>query len=181
MSNKESKKEETGFWLLFEHAVNRSIPLLVILLMVVIILDNPLWEIYDLDRYETSMIIFSTIIFFFFFVDLFFKWQRIKRLGKFIRLYWIDILAVFPFYLGFRAYQEIAYFFLESGDITKAAQELTHESIILKEAKILKTLKETKPLLKIMKVTQGLIKIWSNRLCLAHYHLRELSRHKAHN
>jgi hypothetical protein len=176
--NTASDCNQSEFWLLFEHAVNRSIPVLVILLLLVIMLDNPLWEIYDLDRYETSMIIFSTAVFFFFIFDLFFKWQRIKKLGRFIRLYWIDILAVFPFYLCFRAYSGIAYFFLESGDITKAAQELVHESIILKEMDILKGLKETKPILKIIKVTQGMIKIWSNRLLLTHHHLKELSRHK---
>jgi hypothetical protein len=177
MHQNENLREETGFWLVFEHAVNRSIPLLVILLAAVLILDNPLWKIYDLDRYETAMIIFSVTIFFFFFCDLVFKWKKVRNIGKFVRLYWIDILAVFPFYLGFRAYSAIAYLFFEGEDITKTVQVLAREESIIRERKIIEELKGARPILKILKTIQSLVKIWINRLYLAHVHVKEMSRH----
>lgn len=175
-----AEEEDAGFQLLFERAVNRTIPILVILLAIVLILDNPFWTIYNLEHFGTAMFVFDAVIFFFFFADLVFKWRSVKKLDSFIRLYWIDIVAVFPFYLGFRAYQEVAYFFEVGGEIAESTQKLAHEAIILKESEMLKEAREAKPVLKAIKSVSKLIKIFKGRMLLTHWHLHDISRkHKA--
>src|SRR3989344_2285716 len=115
-----------------------AIPYLVLLLTILFILDNPFWTLLDLRRFDTALLVFDAVIIFFFTADLVFKWIRIHELKLFIKLYWIDILAVFPIYLILRTYSEVRSLFRIGEEITLTAQTLGHEAVMLRDAELLK-------------------------------------------
>ena len=80
----------------------------------------------------------------------------------FIRLYWIDILAVFPFYLIFRVYL----FFTEFVKTAEQAQKALHEFILIRETKLVEeSFKEAEILAKtgraerLLKLAQRFVRI----------------------
>ena len=119
----------------FEHFTDHIIPYLVLLLAAILIMDNPLWTLVDLHDYEPWVTVVDGVIVFFFVVDLLFKWEKTKNIRSFLRLYWLDIVAVFPFYLGFRAYTELAGILLAE-EVAEAGQKVAHEAVLLREAKL---------------------------------------------
>ncbi len=119
----------------FEHFTDHIIPYLVILLAVILVLENPFWTLVHLDAYEPVVTIVDSVIVFFFVVDLVFKWFKTRRIRKFLKLYWLDIVAVFPFYLGFRAYAELAGLFIVE-EFAETGQKVAHEAVLLREAKL---------------------------------------------
>jgi hypothetical protein len=121
----------------FEHFTDHVIPILVILLAVVLILENPLWTLLPVSHYEPWITIFDETIVFFFVADLVFKWVKTRNIRRFFRLYWIDMIAVFPFYLAFRAYAEVAAVFRIGEEVSETGQKLAHEAVLLREAKTL--------------------------------------------
>ena len=154
----------------FETLTHKVIPYLLIILGIIIILDNPLWTIYSLHDYETAFIIFDSIVIFFFVSDLLFKWEKVRNAKIFIRLYWIDIIAVFPFYLAFRIYGEVAGL-LKFADGFESAQKLAHESLLLKEANSLEELKvlsETRSFSEFTKLIQRSLRMIKARFYLTH-------------
>lgn len=139
------KKEETRVqWLMreFEHFTDHIIPYLVVLLAIVLILENPFWTLVHLEEYEPWITIFDSVIVFFFVVDLVFKWFKTRNIRKFFRLYWLDIVAVFPFYLAFRAYAQIVGVFRVGEELSETAQKLAHEAVLLREARMLREAEE---------------------------------------
>ncbi len=159
-----------------EIITHKVIPYLLIILAIIIILDNPLWIIYETSNFETSFIVFDIIIIFFFSVDLIFKWFRVKNARIFIELYWIDIIAVLPFYLVFRIYREISGL-LKFGEGIETGQKLAHESMLLKEAELLKEarvfeeaklVRETDPIIRIIRFSQRTLRILKARFYVTH-------------
>jgi len=140
------EKKVIGFWARFyrefEHFTDHVIPILVIMLAMVLILENPFWTILPLSHYKPWIGIFDGTIVFFFVADLVFKWFRTKNIRAFFRLYWLDIVAVFPFYLLFRAYAEIAGFFRIGEEVAESGQKLAHEAVLLREARSIKEAEE---------------------------------------
>lgn len=124
----------TGFAREFEHFTDHLIPFLVIGIAIVLILENPLWALVHLDEFEPWITIFDSVVVFFFVSDLVFKWLRTRELKKFVKLYWIDIVAVFPFYLFFRAYGELVGLLRIGEEATEATQKALHEAVLLREA-----------------------------------------------
>ena len=105
-----------------ESSVDASIPYLVLLLVGVVALElaapalahTPLVQALD------------TLVIAVFVVDLLFKYARHHEVEHFIKKYWIDILAVFPFFLFFRSLSSIlALLKLESG-VFAGAQTTMH-------------------------------------------------------
>lgn len=100
---------------------------------------------FHFEDYEPYATIADYFIISLFIVDLGFKWRHVHNLRKFFQFYWLDILAVFPFYLLTRTYLGFAQF-LGGADL----QEVLHtvaglrESRILKEIKVLRTLRGIK-------------------------------------
>ena len=169
-------------WL--EKFTNRIIPFLVILLAVLLIIDNPFWKLVDLQEHQLALDIFDGIIVFFFVIDLTYKWFKVRKIPRFIRLYWIDIIAVFPFYLGFRVYREIADFFRIGEEVTETAQKIAHETILLKETELLKEqrllrdtelLKETKPGIRFLRFVQRLLRALKGRFYVTHLGMKKES------
>ncbi len=126
----------------FEHFTDHIIPYLVVALAIVLVLENPFWTLVHLGEYEPWITIFDSVIVFFFVVDLIFKWFKTKNVRTFFKLYWLDMVAVFPFYLAFRAYAQIAGIFRIGEEISETAQKLAHEAVLLREARMFREAEE---------------------------------------
>jgi len=159
------------FLLKFERLTRKIIPYFIVLLLFIIIIENPFWSIIDLEPYSLEISIMDSVIVFFFVADLIFKWMKTRKIRKFLRLYWIDILAVFPFYLIFRAYS----LFLGVAGITETAQEIVHETVLVRESKALEeakvgeeALKEAKPFSRILRASQRILRAMKGRFYLTY-------------
>lgn len=111
-----------------EVIVDKSIPYLLLLLLVLILLEIFFKE--TAEHYALQIDIADYFIIFAFVIDLTFKYMRVKNIKKFIRHFWLDILAVFPFFLVFRVFEAIAG--LVSTTISEGVasfQAILHESI----------------------------------------------------
>jgi len=109
-----------------EDIVDKSIPYLVALLLVII-----LGEIFYNDffsQYQNTIDIIDWVIVGFFVVDLAFKYIRIKNAKIFLKRHWIEIIAVFPFFLLFRLVEELVLFF-RFGIGLRESQEILHTGV----------------------------------------------------
>lgn len=89
----------------FEIFVDKSIPYLLGILLLVII-----WEIFFHEfmvKYHTAVQIIDWIIIAFFAIDLGFKYNRMRNFPKFLKSSWLEIIAIFPFFLVFRFFEGI--------------------------------------------------------------------------
>ncbi len=119
-----------------EKFVHKAMPFMLALLAVLIIMD--LANI--ADQYNNQLLYLDYMIVTFFVADLWFKWVRTKNMVTFVKLYWIDIIAVFPFYTVFRVYAIAA----ELAAAGESTQKILHEAILLRETRVLKELEYTK-------------------------------------
>lgn len=164
--------------------VDKAIPYMLVLLTVIIILEFTRYA----EPLHTPIIIADYIIITFFVVDLVFKWRHTRKVVPFIKLYWLDIIAVFPFYLVFRA-------FLVAREIVAAgetAQKALHEVALLREARLLREaefLREFRVLreaeagakyareVRLLRGVPRFLRLWKARFYLVHHHIRERSAH----
>lgn len=116
-----------------EVLIDRSIPYLLVLLTALIIIDFTHWG----EQYHGVIVWADSFIVAFFVADLAFKWRRTRDVLKFVKWYWIDIVAVFPFYAVFRLYREV----FVAGE---QAQKMLHEAVLLRETKLLREAEMTK-------------------------------------
>lgn len=154
-----------------ERFVNHSIPWILVLLTLIIIVDfTPLAA-----EYHLWLVIGDYFVIAFFVADLFFKWFHVRKIGKFIRLYWIDILAVFPFYVFFRFYGVLR----EAVSAGEEVQKIVHEAQLAKEARLLR---EYESVARFAKETRFLragvrfLRLLRLRWYLTHLHLHIASR-----
>ena len=80
-----------------EHYVDKSIPYLLGLLLIMIILE--LVYKTEAEKYSLYIDIIDYFIIFVFVIDLAFKYNRTRNVKKFLKTYWIEIIAILPFYL----------------------------------------------------------------------------------
>lgn len=117
-------------------------PALIVLLVIILI------EIGFSDtahHYHAQIVAADAIIILLFVVDLCFKWARTRKIKPFLKRYWLDILAVFPFFLIFRAFEGISILFGSALEIGENTQKIIHESLelekegskVLREAEII--------------------------------------------
>ena len=83
--------------------VDKLIPYLLLLLVLVII--GEIFYNEFMLKYNTIVQILDWFIIFVFVIDLIFKYNRTKDIPKFFRASWIEIIAVFPFFLIFRLFE----------------------------------------------------------------------------
>ena len=117
----------------------------------------------------------------FFVIDLMFKWHHTPKLSKFVKLYWIDIIAVFPFYLLFRVYF-VARELIGAGE---QIQKVLHEAVLLRETKILRQAGITSTFAKQGRIVQTIarsLRILRARWYITHWHIQKVSKgyRKAH-
>jgi hypothetical protein len=110
-----------------EYITDRIIPYTLIVLFIIIIIDILFKE--NIGKYVIIIEILDGIIITIFLVDLYFKYQRVKNFKKFLRKYWLDIIAVFPLFLVFRMFEEIVILsnLLKESLIT--GQKVVHEGV----------------------------------------------------
>jgi len=155
----------------FEHFTDKIIPYLLIALAILLILENPFWTLVHLEEYEPGITIFDYTIVTFFVVDLIFKWFKVRRVGTFLKMYWLDIIAVFPFFFFFRLYLRLGTL-LRIGEGISEAQKVAHEAVLIREvslirevelAKETRLLKETRPLIRLLRVVQRFLRVLKGR------------------
>jgi hypothetical protein len=164
----------------FEHFTDHAIPWLVLALAVVLVLENPFWSLVHLHEYEPWISIFDGVIVFFFVMDLIFKWLKTRDIREFFRLYWLDIVAVFPFYLAFRAYAEVAAIFRVGEEFAKTGQEIAHETVLIREARMLREAealsKEARVVARETQSAGRMLRLVKGRLYTSHQALVEIHR-----
>ncbi len=109
-----------------ELIVDISIPYLLVLLTFLIIVEFFLTK--AAEKYSLFFDIFHGLILFIFVLDLIFKYQRTRTLKQFFTHYWLDILAVFPFYLVFRLFEQLTLLFRFS-ELAQESQKILHEGL----------------------------------------------------
>lgn len=156
----------------FEWFTDLIIPYLLIALAIELAVDNPLWQLYDLHYLEPFITYFDYFILFFFVTDLVFKWFHVRNVIKFVKLYWLDILAVLPFYFAFRVYARIAALAAVGEEIAEA-QKVAHEVVLAREARLLREaemiareerlLREARPLTRFIRTIERGLRFLSGR------------------
>jgi len=142
-----------------EVVVDRLVPPAVILLLIVIIIEFFFHNI--AETYHTYVLIADYAIIVIFIIDLLFKYLRIRNFPKFLRTSWLDIIAVFPFFLIFRAFETII-ILAEIQREVKNVQMVLHESVeiskgaskIIKEAEAAGKISRVKTILRMFKGLQ---------------------------
>ena len=108
--------------------VDKVIPYLIILLLGILIID--LFYQDTAEKYHTPLYAADIIIIGFFILDLAFKYNRVRDVPLFVRKYWLDILAVFPFFLLLRVFEESL---LISERSALTLRNLLHAGLIVEE------------------------------------------------
>jgi hypothetical protein len=113
-----------------EVVVDKAIAPSLIVLLAIIVLELGMQEFVEQHGLATYLKIADWAIITLFVTDLAFKYIRTRHIPQFLRKYWLDILAVFPFFLMFRFYEVTIGLFsqtiLEGAD---TAQMLLHEGL----------------------------------------------------
>jgi len=106
-----------------EVLTDKSIPFLLLILLFVIIGEFAFHEF--MLKYKTIVQILDWAIIFVFVADLIFKYNRMRNLPKFLMASWLEILAVFPFFLVFRFFEGLLGLF-GIGETVTRTQQIVH-------------------------------------------------------
>ncbi len=104
-----------------EKLVDSVIPPLLLLLLVIII--GELFFAEKFEHYKNYIEYFDISLISLFAVDLGFKFHRVRKIKKFVRTYWIEIIATIPFFLVFRF---VEFFGVEG--LVEQGQRFAHEA-----------------------------------------------------
>ena len=113
-----------------EVVVDKIIPLLLVVLLVIIVGEFGYHDF--MEEHRLVIEILDGIVVFVFVLDLIFKYIRIKNFPKFLRASWIDILAIFPFFLLFRLFEGLIGLF-GAGETVARAQQVVHVGVELEK------------------------------------------------
>ena len=106
-------------------------------------------------KYHFWIDLIDWIIVSFFVADLVFKYLRVRIWPIFFKKYWLDILAVFPFFLFFRLFEELSKVLGEVKELPVQVQKVVHLGLELREARLAEeTLKISKEAEEISQVTR---------------------------
>lgn len=107
--------------------VDKSILPAVLVLMVILILELGFPEV--AHHYEHEIHIADFFVILVFVLDLIFKYNHVRNIPKFLKQFWLDILAVFPFFLIFRAIEGVSSVIY----VGETGQQLLHEGLELEK------------------------------------------------
>ena len=151
----------------FEWVVDVTIPYIFIIISLLLLSDF----VFDLRPYLFWVHVIDSVVVLFFVFDLFFKCNHVRNARMFVKLYWLDILAVFPFYLLFRSYALLSGI-LVVGEEVGVGQRLAHEAVLLRETEVL--LREQR-VARGIKFVQRLIRAIAARIKLTRHTMQERS------
>jgi hypothetical protein len=103
-----------------EKFVDRIIPPLLLLLLVGVIGEIFFSE--AMESYTDYMDALDVFVIIVFTSDLTFKYNKTRQVPKFLKKYWLEIIAVFPFFLIFRAVEAF-----RLSDLITEGQAVVHE------------------------------------------------------
>lgn len=106
-----------------EFLVDKLIPFLLLILLLIITGELAFHKF--VLRYYIIIQILDWFIIFVFVIDLIFKYNRIGDLPKFLKASWLEILAVFPFFLVFRFFEGFLSLF-GIGETVTRTQQVVH-------------------------------------------------------
>jgi len=110
----------------FEIFVDKSIPYLLGILFLIIIGEIFFHEF--MVKYHTFVQIIDWIIIAFFAIDLGFKYNRMRNFPKFLKSSWLEIIAIFPFFLVFRFFEKAIELFGIGESVISQTQKVVHVS-----------------------------------------------------
>lgn len=116
-----------------ELAVDWLIPWLIIALLIIIIIELFFHDF--ASTYHLYIEIADYSIISVFVADLYFKYRRMKNIKKFLRSSWLDIIAVFPFFLVFRFVERFIILIEISRDYSHF-QTLFHEGLEIEKSSV---------------------------------------------
>ena len=122
--------DQKGSFHKIELLVDKIIPYCVIFLLVLILIEFVFKE--EVKPYNFYLLLLDYLILAIFCVDLVFKYLKVRKIPAFLRHYWLDILAVFPFFLVFRIFEEV-FTVVNLPWFFKGPQTALHESIMLEK------------------------------------------------
>ncbi len=135
---------------------------------------------FNFEKYEPWVTIADVAVVCVFGLDLILKYRRVHDTKKFVRLYWLELLAVFPFYLVFRGFS-ILQDFISVGPTSEVAQRALHESSLLRESRELGVIaKEERLAGSAIRLVQRSLRLIAARLRHAYKRLR-YAHHKVNN
>ena len=154
-----------------EVIVDKAIPYLVLILLILIIGEFTHYKLIEENANIVLLIDYFIVIIFI--IDLSFKYYRVKNAKIFIKKYWLDIIAVFPFFLLFRLVEEVILFFRISAELAESqkilhtgveigriSQELTEEQRVLREIQEATRLERTGLIARIIRPIERIPRIW---------------------
>lgn len=100
------RKRSRGFWNSIESLVDRVVPFSLVVLFASVLSQFLYPEV--LSPYETYLSFIDWSIIFLLVVDLVFKFRKATSTRKFLRRYWLEIVAVLPFVVIIRTFQGVA-------------------------------------------------------------------------
>ena len=121
-----------------EEIVDKLIPFLLIILAAIIIVELTSDKL--AEKYHTYIQIFDYFLITTFIIDLGFKYHRIRNIPQFIRECWLDIIAIFPFFIVFRFFEGLLGI-LGISEATVQAQKVLHVGVGV-EKELVATVKE---------------------------------------
>src|SRR3989344_1955111 len=126
-----------------EVIVDKAIPYLILILLFIIIGEFAFHSL--IEKYRLYATIADYIIIGFFVIDLIFKFYRVRNVKLFFEKYWLEVIAVFPFILVFRLFEELAVIFRITGPLEEGQKVLhgvTEVTKIGEEQKIIRELQQ---------------------------------------
>jgi hypothetical protein len=88
-----------------EKVVDDSIPGALAILLIVILIEVFFHAEAEPYRFYIDVVDWAVVVLFI--IDLCFKYNEVRQVAKFVEAYWLDILAVFPFYFAFRVLERV--------------------------------------------------------------------------
>jgi len=152
-----------------ERVIDYAIPVATVALIIVIVASF----LTNLEQYEPIPTIVDYSILAIFLLDLGFKWNHVRKLKKFVKLYWLDIIAVFPFYLLTRSF--FAATQLLGGELPG---EVLHTLTGLKETEVLREAEAVRAA-RGVKLSQRVFRAVALRLRGEHHKIKRYA-HKKH-
>jgi len=121
-----------------EKLVDKLIPICLLILIPIIIIEL-FYEDFSYHYHNIISFIDSMVVLVFF-ADLVFKYIRVHNVPKFLRRYWLDILAIFPFYTVFRIFEKVAFLINPLSEGFQSSQMIIHEGLEIEKegSKIIK-------------------------------------------
>lgn len=107
-----------------EKAIDEIIPVLLLILLAIIAAEV-LFE-KEVAQFRNHIDLFDTALIGVLGADLFFKYQRIKSVPKFVAKYWLQIVAVLPFFIVFRMLE-----YLQLTELAATGTKLVNETTTL--------------------------------------------------